>query len=118
MKNFVRVMSVMLVVAMLAVTLVACGGVPSGTYVDVNGDTEYTKTYTQYEFKGSKVVFTSYVGGNKVEAISFEGKYKVDGDEITFTWKNAEGEEKTNTVIYAENEDGSLTIGPLTYKKK
>ena len=70
MKNFVRVMSVMLVVAMLAVTLVACGGVPSGTYV--NGDTSLTKTYTQYEFKGSKVVFTSYVGGNKVEAISFE----------------------------------------------
>ena len=116
MKNFVRVMSVMLVVAMLAVTLVACGGVPSGTYV--NGDTSLTKTYTQYEFKGSKVVFTSYVGGNKVEAISFEGKYKVDGDEITFTWKNAEGEEKTNTVTYAENEDGSLAIGPLTYKKK
>lgn len=116
MKNFVRVMSVMLVVAMLAVTLVACGGVPSGTYV--NGDTEYTKTYTQYTFKGSKVTFTSYAFGNKVEAASYEGKYKVDGDEITFTWEDSEGKEQSNTVTYAENEDGSLKIGMLTYEKQ
>ncbi|MBE6595764.1 MAG: hypothetical protein E7644_08200 [Ruminococcaceae bacterium] len=116
MKNVVRVMSVMLVVAMLAVTLVACGGVPSGTYV--NGDTSLTNTYTQYEFKGSKVTFTSYALGKKVEAASFEGKYKVDGDEITFTWEDSEGKEQSNTVTYAENEDGSLEIGPITYKKK
>ena len=108
-------MSVALVVAMLAVTLVACGDVPSGTYTC--GDTSLTQTYTQYKFSGSKFEFSSFIGGNKIEATSYSGKYKVAEGEITFTWTNADGEEKSNTLTYKANDDGSLTIGPLTYKK-
>ena len=114
MKNLVRILSVTLVVAMIAVSLVACGG-PSGTYTF--GDTSLTKTYTQYKFSGSKFEFSSYVAGNKVEATSYSGKYKVADGEITFTWKNADGEEKSDTQTYKENEDGSITIGIITYKK-
>ena len=114
MKNFVRILSVTLVVAMLAVTLVSCGG-PSGTYTA--GDTGLTSTYTQYEFKGSKFVFTSYVMGKKIDATSYEGKFKVKDGEITFTWENADGEEKSDTLTYKENEDGSIEIGAFTYKK-
>ena len=81
MKAFVRVMSVALIVSMLAVMLVSCGGVPSGKYVA--GDTTVTKSYTQYEFSGSKVTFTTYALGNKVDALSYEGKYKVKDGNIT-----------------------------------
>ena len=115
MKAFVRVMSVALIVSMLAVMLVSCGGVPSGKYIA--GDTTVTKSYTQYEFSGSKFVFTTYALGNKVDALSYEGKYKVKDGNITFTYKNADGEEKSDTVTYVKNDDGSIKIGLVTFTK-
>ena len=113
MKKFVRILCLTLVAVMLCATLASCGGVPSGKYT--NGDTAVTKSYTQYEFSGSKFVFTTYLLGNKVDATSYEGKYKVDGEEITFTWEDSEGKEQSNTVAFAKNDDGSLKIGVLTY---
>ena len=115
MKNFVRVMSVALVVSMLAVMLVSCGGVPAGRYVA--GDTTVTKSYTQYEFSGSKFTFTTYVLGNKVDELTYEGKYKVKDGSITFTWKDADGESKSDTVTYVKNEDGSIKLGLVTFTK-
>ena len=115
MKKFVRILCLTLVAVMLCATLASCGGVASGEYV--NGDTEVTKTYTKYTFSGSKVTFEAYVVGSKVGDNSFEGKYKVKDDKITFTWENAEGEEETSTMDFEEKEDGSIKIGLLTYKK-
>ena len=114
MKKLVSVLSLVLVAAMLCATIASCAGVKAGKYRC--GDTVLTKTYTEYTFKGSNVTVDVYVGGTKVTDESFEAKYKVKDGEITFTWENAEGEEKTSTQTFVENEDGSIKIGALTYK--
>ena len=115
MKNFVRFLSVVLVAVMVALPLTACGAVPSGTYIE--GDTKITMTYTQYKFSGSKVEHTAYILGEKVDATSFTGKYKVEGESIIFTWTDADGEKQTDTKAFRLNDDGSIKIGILTYKK-
>lgn len=114
MKKFVRILCLALVAVTLCAILAACAGVKAGQYRW--GDTTITKTYTQYTFKGSKFSVDAYVGGTKVNDESFEGTYKVKDGEITFTWENANGEEKTSTQTFVENEDGSIKIGALTYK--
>ncbi len=114
MKKFVRILCLALVAVTLCATLASCGGVKSGEYY--NGDKTVTQTYTVYTFSGSKFSVASYVAGEKLDSLTVEGKYKVDGDEIVFTWKDSEGNEKTDTKAFAENEDGSIKIGLLTYK--
>ena len=94
MKAFVRVLAIALVIATLCLTLASCGGIKAGTYY--NGDKTVTKTYSEYTFKGSKFALDVYLLGNKVGEESFEGTYKVKDGEITFTWENADGEEKSS----------------------
>ena len=114
-KTFVRVLTLALVVVMLVSVLASCGGVPSGEYV--YGDTTVTKSYTKYTFKGSSVTAEVYVLGTKTDA-SFEGKYKVKDGEITFTYEDKDGNKKTtDPVVYKENDDGSIEIGLLKFKK-
>ncbi|MBQ2773497.1 MAG: hypothetical protein IJF45_04030 [Clostridia bacterium] len=115
MKKFARILALTLVAVMLCATLASCGGVASGDYYA--GEKDTTKTYTMYSFSGNKVTFTSYLLGNKVDSATLEGKYKVDGDEIIFTWVDADGKETTDTKAFAENEDGSIKIALVTYKK-
>ena len=115
MKKFVRILALTLVAVMLCATLASCGGVASGDYYA--GDKDITKIYTMYSFSGNKVTFSSYAGGEKIDSLTREGKYKVDGDGIIFTWVDAEGKETTDTQSFAENEDGSIKIGLVTYKK-
>lgn len=115
MKKFARILALTLVAVMLCATLASCGGVASGDYYF--GDKDTIKTYTMYSFSGNKVTFTSYVGGEKIDSATREGKYKVDGDEIIFTWVDADGKETTDTKAFAENEDGSIKIALVTYKK-
>lgn len=115
MKKSIRIIAVAMVALLLCLTLASCGKKLSGTYY--TGDMNLTKTYTTYEFSGSKVNVDSYALGNKVEAVSFEGKYSIKDGEITFTWKDAEGEEHSDVKSFKELEDGSLEIGLVTYKK-
>ena len=115
MKNTVRVIAVVLLICMLGLTLVSCGKKLSGEYY--MGDKTLTKSYTTYEFSGSKVTVDVYLLGNKVGDESFEGKYSIKDGEITISWKDAEGEEKSNTQTFEELEDGSIKIGALTFKK-
>lgn len=115
MKKFARILALTLATVMLMATLASCGGVSSGDYYA--GDKDTIKTYTMYSFSGNKVTFSSYLLGQKVDSATLEGKYKVDGDEIIFTWVDADGKEITDTQSFAENEDGSIKIGLLTYKK-
>ena len=68
-------------------------------------------------FKGNKVTVEVYLLGNKVGDDSFEGKYAIKDDEITFTYENSKGEEKSQTLAFEELEDGSIKIGAVTYKK-
>ena len=115
MKKSIRILAIALVVVMLCLSLAACGKKLSGEYYF--GDKTVTKSYTTYEFKGSKVTCEVYLLGNKVSDDSFEGKYAIDGDEITFTWEDAKGEEKSLTAAFEELENGDVKIGVVTYKK-
>ena len=115
MKKSIRILAVALVLVMLCLSLAACGKKLSGEYYF--GDKSVTKTYTTYTFSGSKVTCEAYVLGNKVGDDSFEGKYEIKDDEITFTWEDANGNEKTNTVAFEELESGDVKIGLVTYKK-
>ena len=114
-KTVLRVVALMLVAVVACMALASCGKKISGDYYF--GDKKYTKTYTEYSFSGSKVAIDSYVGGNKVGDDSYEAKYSIKGDEITFTWEDKDGEKKTDTQTFEELEDGSIKIGVLTLKK-
>lgn len=114
-KTLVRVLAIALVAVTLVFVLASCGGVPAGEYI--NGDPEITKSYTKYTFKGNKVTAEVYALGSKTDA-SFEGTYKVKDGNITFTYEDEDGNEKTtDPVVYKENDDGSIEIGLLTLKK-
>lgn len=114
-KTVLKVVALMLVAVVACVALVSCGKKLSGEYY--MGDKTITKSYTTYDFSGSKVTVEVYLLGNKVGDQSFEGKYSIKDGEITITWKNAEGEEQSNTQTFEEAEDGSIKIGALTFKK-
>ena len=104
-----RILCIALVAVML-VSLVACGGKLSGTYKteDILG------SYVSYTFKGSKVIVETYVLGTK--ALKVTGSYKIDGNEITLTYdsKDAEGEKNvvSGTQTF-EKGDGYIKIGVL-----
>ena len=115
MKKSIRILAVAMVAVMLCLCLASCGKTLSGEYY--MGDKEITKSYTTYTFKGNKVTCEVYALGKKVTDGSFEGKQSIKGDEITFTWENEDGEEKSDTVTFEEKEDGSIKIGMLEFKK-
>ncbi len=112
MKKTLRIVALAMVAIMLCVTLASCAKTLSGEYRSA----EAFGSYTSISFKGNKITYNSYVLGNKVEAASYEGTYKIDGNEITIT--TGEGEDKKNeTLTFEEFEDGSIKIGMVTYNK-
>ena len=117
MKKSIKIVALALVAVMLCLTLVACGKKISGTYeAQIGGDVlGYTATY---KFSGSKVEATKTVSvlGAK-EATTFEGKYEIKDDEITFTFETSDDDIKSGTFAFAETEDG-IKIGLVEYKKK
>ena len=115
MKKTLRIVALAMVAVMLCLCLASCGKSLSGEYYF--GDKTITKSYTTYTFKGNKVTVEVYLLGNKVGDDSFEGKYAIKDDEITFTYENSKGEEKSQTLAFEEFEDGSIKIGAVTYKK-
>ena len=115
MKKVTKIIAFALVLVTVVCVLASCGKKLSGEYYV--GDKKYTKSYTTYTFKGSKVTVEAYVLGNKVDGDSFEAKYSIKDDEITFTWEDADGNEKTNTQTFEELEDGSIKIGLITYTR-
>lgn len=115
MKKALRIVALAMVAVMLCLCFASCGKSLSGEYYF--GDKTVSKTYTTYTFKGNKVTVEAFLLGNKVGDDSFEGKYSIDGDEITITYTNSKGEEKIDTYAFEEFEDGSIKIGLITYKK-
>ena len=115
MKKFTKIIALALVFVTLVCVLASCGKKLSGEYYV--GDKTITKSYTTYTFKGSKVTVEAYAFGNKVANDSFEAKYSIKDGEITFTWEDADGNEKTNTQTFEELEDGSIKIGLIKYTK-
>ena len=115
MKKSVRIIALCVVAVMVCLALASCGKTLSGEYY--MGDKTITKSYTTLNFKGNKVTVDAYVLGNKVTAESYEAKYEIKDGNITMTWKDANGEEKSSTQTFVENEDGSIKIGVVTYNK-
>ena len=115
MKKTLRIVAVAMIAVMLCLCLASCGKSLSGEYYF--GDKSVSKTYTTYTFSGNKVTVEAFILGQKVGDDSFEGTYAIKDGEITFTYKNAKGEEKTSTQSFEELEDGSIKIGLVNYKK-
>ena len=111
MKKFVSILSLTLVAVLLCATLASCG--VSGTYKSA----EVFGSYTQYTFKGSKVIADVYLAGVKATD-SFEGKYKIKNGEITFTWKDSDGNEKSSTATFEKVDKKTIKIGNLTLTKQ
>lgn len=106
-KNIIRVSALALVIIMLTAVLASCGG-PSGTY-----EAEVLGQKLSYTFKGSKVTIKLTLLGT---VTSFEGKYKVDGDEITFTFEDDDAEEYSGTKTFEQGDD-YIKIGTFKYTK-
>ena len=110
MKKTVRILSAVMVIAILALTLVSCSKVIFG---------KYSNDLTTYEFKGTKVIKTTEIGGfSKTE----EGTYEI----VESTEKEGELIIKLtfgdNTDSYSftqgeENGEKYIKIGLFEYKK-
>ena len=112
MKKLVKLMALSLVLVMALGLLASCGKTLSGTYA-----AETLGTGATLEFKGSKVTITVKALG--MELGSAEGKYKIDGDKITFTFESEDDDVKAynGTFDFAEEAE-YIKIGLTTYKKK
>ncbi len=114
MKNTLRVVSVLLVVSMLAVMLVSCGGKLSGTWMSGNENMG-----TKLEFKGDVVKVSVYVLG-VTKAEPSELHYKVE-DGKYLTWAIDGDEEDAVSVSFVEGKDDNgkyIEIGGVKYYKQ
>jgi len=108
-KTFVRIAAVAVLVVMLACSLVACGGL-SGTY----SSGELLGSGVSYTFKGSKVTIDVSLLGS---VTSFEGKYSIDGDKITFTFEDDDAEKYSGEFAFEKGDD-YVKIGLAKYEKE
>lgn len=120
MKKTTKIVAVVLVSVMLCAILASCGKTLSGKYeasvevagVDLGG--------ASYEFKGSKVTVSYKVLG---AVKSFEGKYSIDGDKITFTFEDKDNVDSkysgTHAFEQGKDDDGTqyIKVGAVKYKK-
>ena len=119
-KTMKRIISTILVCVLLlgcVFTLASCGKMISGTY-SAKTEVAAQSVEVSYTFKGTKVALetkTTILGN--VNTSTEEGKYSIDGDEITFTFEDKDGKEVSNTYTF-EKGDGYIKIAGIEYKKK
>ncbi len=126
MKKTIRLVAVLMIVAMLAVSLTSCSKMLSGKYVSESGIGDLVGARTVYEFKGNKVTMTittsNIITGESTE--SKTGTYEImedndDPDKLVIAFE-FEGEDRyTRSFSEGENVDGEkiITIGGVDYKK-
>ena len=126
MKKTIRLVAVLMIVAMLAVSLTSCSKMLSGKYVAEIEIPFLGESTVVYEFSGNKVTYTATskgtFGSEKTETKT--GTYEImeDNDDpsklvIAFEF---EGEDRyTRSFSEGENVDGEkiITIGGVDYKK-
>lgn len=126
MKKTIRLVAVLMIVAMLAVSLTSCSKMLSGKYVAEIEIPFLGESTVVYEFIGNKVTYTATskgaFGSEKTETKT--GTYEImeDNDDpsklvIAFEF---EGEDRyTRSFSEGENVDGEkiITIGGVDYKK-
>ncbi len=130
MKVFTRVLSLALIAVLLCFSLASCAKkIEAGEYII--GDAVLTGCYEGYTFDGKTFAYNTYIKYQRQEEFSCSGEYKLEiieqedeeeqlEDEengikrgnITFTWTDANGEEKTKTLpIIIDELEWTLTIG-------
>lgn len=126
MKKTIRLVAVLMIVAMLAVSLTSCSKMLSGKYVAEIEIPFLGESTVVYEFIGNKVTYTATskgtFGTEKTETKT--GTYEImeDNDDpsklvIAFEF---EGEDRyTRSFSEGENVDGEkiITIGGIDYKQ-
>ena len=127
MKKFVKALSLTLVLAMLALSLAACGNKTlSGKYVSDDIDFVVGTYSASYEFEGNKVTIVKDVDmrvGQDPDPITFNGTYEIveedDGDlKIKLTLDGAEEDEHIKAGTYAlEQGEDYIKIGLIKYTK-
>ena len=120
MKRSVKILAVALVAVILCMSLAACGKRLSGTYEAVAtsegiggwlGDA--LNSGVEYTFKGSKVIIEVTLFG---EVETYEGKYSIEDDKITFEFEDEDAEDFAGTETFKELENGNIEIGGVEYK--
>lgn len=120
MKKVLKVISLVMVVAMLCITLASCGKTLSGKYEN-DATVLSTGVVTTYEFSGKKVtltVETKAAGATVGDPLVIEGNYSIDDDKITFEFESDEEDAKkyNQTVDFEEGED-YIKIGLVKFTK-
>jgi len=123
MKKTIKLVAVVMVIAMLALSLVACGKSLSGKY-SATFDIGLYETTTTYEFglfgKVTRTV-TQEVFGGEPDTVVTEGKYEIMEDpenpESLIIAFEFEGEERTTASLDQGTENGTkyIKIGGRQY---
>ena len=117
MKKTTKIIALALVAVFVCLTFAACGKTISGEYAaEINIGVASTKT--TYKFSGSKVTITNVTGAVGFEkTTTFEGKYEIKDDQITFTFEDDDASSYNQTVSFEKTDDG-IKIGGVEYKKQ
>ena len=98
-KTFVKIVAIALALITVSCMLASCGTRLSGTYTK-----EESGVSVSFTFKGNKVTLEmdlSILGEYEIE-----GTYKIDGDEITFDFTDADDEGGYMEELFDEFTDG------------
>lgn len=118
MKKTIRIIALALVAVIVCVAFAACAKTISGEYMAELGDTALAGTKTTYKFSGNKVTITNVSGALGFEkTTTFEGKYEINDDKITFTFEDDDASSYNQTVSFEETENG-IKLGGIEYKKQ
>ena len=115
MKKTARILSVVLLVVMLCTMLASCSTFTGEYQASALG---VTTTY-KFGLFGSVTITTEASILGAVTKTEIEGKYKVEDDQITFTFDSEDEEEAkeySGTFTFEKLEDG-IKIGLITYQK-
>ena len=123
MKLWIRILSLLMILALCTAVLASCAKTLSGTY-EGEVDAVVLKYTATYEFSGNKVNITkkSTTILGTVNTVELSGTYEItendDGSmEITFTLDGEDEQIKGGTYTFEEGED-YIKIGLSKYTKK
>lgn len=123
MKLWIRILSLLMILALCTAVLASCAKTLSGTY-EGEVDAVVLKYTATYEFSGNKVNITkkSTTILGTVNTVELSGTYEItendDGSmEITFTLDGEDEQIKGGTYTFEEGED-YIKIGLAKYTKK
>lgn len=107
MKRILKTLILTVIVSILALSAISCGGGLNGRYV--MDDDEAFVTMTELKFKGNKVDMTEY-------GLTVEGEYEIEGDTLYITVEMF-GMKTTEDFAF-ENHGDYITLDGVKFTKK